>query len=89
MRLKILVFIVLSFVYFVSLLRLNFLPHIWAITTGENSQGEITTEQREIAITESNFHEHIYAGTTEWEDTTYDGCSFLPSVPTPTPAPAE
>jgi hypothetical protein len=56
---------------------------IKAITTGENSQGEITTEQREIAITESNFHEHIYAGTTDWSGVTdYDGCSFLSVKPT-------
>jgi hypothetical protein len=58
------------------------------MTTGENSEGEITTEVREIAITESNFKDYIYGGSTAWEGTDYDGCSFLSSVPTPTPAPA-
>ena len=55
---------------------------IKTMVTGENSQGEITTEVREIAITESNFQDYIYAGTTQWEDTNYDGCQFLSVAPT-------
>ncbi|MBQ2026853.1 MAG: hypothetical protein II214_03020, partial [Alistipes sp.] len=50
---------------------------------GEDSAGEITTEVREIAITESNFQDYIYAGDTQWpEGTNYDGCSFLSVKPT-------
>ncbi|MBQ2026524.1 MAG: hypothetical protein II214_01330, partial [Alistipes sp.] len=56
---------------------------IKTMTTGENSAGEITTELREIAITESNFQDYIYAGDTQWpEGTNYDGCSFLSVKPT-------
>ena len=57
---------------------------IRTVSTFENSQGDTVTELHDNpVITEDNFHEHIYAGDTQWpEGTNYDGCSFLSVVPT-------
>ena len=57
---------------------------IRTVSTYENSQGDTVTGLHDNpVITAENFHEHIYAGTTDWSGVTdYDGCSFLSVKPT-------
>jgi hypothetical protein len=48
----------------------------------ETTDGSVSKVPVVVEITAENFHEHIYAGTTAWEGTDYDGCSFLSVKPT-------
>ena len=48
----------------------------------ETTDGNVSKVPVVVEISAENFHEHIYAGTTAWESTDYDGCSFLSVKPT-------
>ena len=48
----------------------------------ETTDGSVSKVPVVVEITADNFYEYIYAGTTAWADTNYDGCSFLSVKPT-------
>ena len=48
----------------------------------ESSDGSVSTVPKVVEITADNFQDYIYGGTTAWEGTDYDGCSFLSVKPT-------
>ena len=48
----------------------------------ETTDGSVSKVPVAVEITADNFYEYIYGGTTAWEGTNYDGCSFLPVKPT-------
>ena len=48
----------------------------------EDSEGTLKPVPVVVTIAADNFQDYIYGGTTAWESTDYDGCSFLSVKPT-------